>query len=176
MFFVSQHFGGRRACQSSGIRIKKIDKQVNYSHEPAKTKQQVGQCIVGALLVHGQATGKHRLTKFTTARTWGKPPPSPLQYTLCLATGPAPKYHFVPRLPSGSLEILKIGILTILETHNLVFRPLIEMKFKAKLQPLSKAFQRYVACHLHTRKSGQFPTFNGQKSNWQFDFWPFFWP
>ncbi len=28
--------------------------------------------------MHGQATGKHGLTRFTTAKTWGKPPPSPL--------------------------------------------------------------------------------------------------
>jgi hypothetical protein len=28
------------------------DEWVNYSHKPAKTKQQVGWCVVGALLVH----------------------------------------------------------------------------------------------------------------------------
>jgi hypothetical protein len=32
---------------------KKSDKQFNYSHGPAQTKQQVGQCRIGALLVHG---------------------------------------------------------------------------------------------------------------------------
>jgi hypothetical protein len=39
------------------------------------------------------------------ARTWEKPPPSPLEYTLCLATGPAPKCHFVLGLTNGSPEI-----------------------------------------------------------------------
>jgi hypothetical protein len=54
------------------------DKQINYSHGPAQIKQQVGLCIVGAFLMHGQTTGKHKLTKFTMAQTWGQPPPSPL--------------------------------------------------------------------------------------------------
>jgi hypothetical protein len=34
------------------------DKQVDYSHGLAQTKQQVGKCVVGAFLVHGRATGK----------------------------------------------------------------------------------------------------------------------
>jgi hypothetical protein len=37
-----QHFKGRGARWSSGMRIRKINKQVNYSHGPAQTKQQVG--------------------------------------------------------------------------------------------------------------------------------------
>jgi len=37
-----EHFGGKGACWSSGIGIRKSDKQVNYSHGPSKTKQQVG--------------------------------------------------------------------------------------------------------------------------------------
>jgi len=35
------------------------------------------------------------------------------------------------------------------------------MRSEAKLYPLSRAFQQYVARHLHTRKSGWFPTFSG---------------
>jgi hypothetical protein len=31
-----------------------------------------------SILVHKQAAGKHRLTRLTTAWTWGKPPPSSL--------------------------------------------------------------------------------------------------
>jgi hypothetical protein len=37
-FPSSQHFGGRRACWSSGMGIRKNDKQVNYSHRLAQTK------------------------------------------------------------------------------------------------------------------------------------------
>jgi len=57
---------------------RKRDKQFNYSHAPTQTKQQVGKCIVGTFLVHGQTTSDHGLTKLTMAQTWGKPPPSPL--------------------------------------------------------------------------------------------------
>jgi hypothetical protein len=57
--------------------IRKIDKQVNYSHGPTQTKQQVDSCVVGTPLVHGRATSKHGLIRFNTAQTWGKPPPSP---------------------------------------------------------------------------------------------------
>ncbi len=104
-FLSSQHFRGKEVCQNFGRGTNTIDKQVNYSHGPPQTKQQVGQCIAKTLLVHEQATNKHELTKFTTAWTWGKPPPYPLQYFLCLAIGLAPKCHFVPRLPSWSPEI-----------------------------------------------------------------------
>jgi hypothetical protein len=54
------------------------NKQFNYSCGPAQTKQQVGYYKVGAFLVHGQTTGKHRLKRLTIAQTRGKPPPSPL--------------------------------------------------------------------------------------------------
>jgi len=37
-----QHFGGRGACWSSKMGTKKNGKQVNYSHELAQIKQQVG--------------------------------------------------------------------------------------------------------------------------------------
>jgi len=58
--------------------IKKNDKQSLIHMDLHKTKQQVGECIVGALLVLGRTTGKLGLTRLTTARTWGKPSPSPL--------------------------------------------------------------------------------------------------
>ncbi len=51
-----------------------------------------------SISVHGRATGKHGLTRLTMAQTWGKPPPSPFKYTMCLATGLVPKCHFVPKL------------------------------------------------------------------------------
>ncbi len=106
----------------------------------------------------------------------GKPSASPLQYTLCLATGPAPKCHFVPGLPSGSPEIPKIGTFASLKAHNFVCKPPIEARYEAKLQPFSRAFQQYVTRHLHGRESGQFLIFSGRESNCQFDSQPFFWP
>jgi hypothetical protein len=52
--------------------------------------------------------------------------------------------------------------------HWKVFRTCLKwahmMMFEEKLQPSSRTFQRYVARHLHARKSRRSPTFN--------DFWP----
>ncbi len=38
--------------------------------------------------------------------------------------------------------------------HNFVCKPSIKMRFKAKLQPSSRAFQWYVVCHLHAKEIG----------------------
>jgi hypothetical protein len=86
--------------------------------------------------------------------------------------GPAPKCHFVLGFPSWSTEIPEIETLTTLGAYNFACKPLIEVRSKEKLYPLLRAFQWRVACHLHTRKSGRFITFNGQESNCQFDSQP----
>ncbi len=65
------------------------------------------------------------------------------------------KTHHSPLTP----EIPKVETLATLGAYNLVYKPLIEMRFKAKLQPSLKAFQQYVARHRHARKSGRFPAF-----------------
>jgi hypothetical protein len=57
----------------------------------------------------------------------------PLIVIMCLAMGLASKCHFVLGLPSGSLEIHKVGTLATLGAHNFVCRPPIEMRSKAKL-------------------------------------------
>ncbi len=126
-------------------------------------------------LVHEQAISKHGFTRLTTTQTWGKPSPSPLQYILCLTTKLAPKCHFVSGLPSGSLEIPKVGILATLGAHNFVCRPSMEMRFETKLQPSLGAFQQYVAHHLYTRKSGDSRIVVVGNQIVNFDFWPFFW-
>jgi hypothetical protein len=64
-----------------------------------------------------------------------------------------------PGLPSASLEIAPAGTLATLEPHNFVSKPWIEVRSKAKLYLSSRSFQRYVAHHLQTSKSGQFLTF-----------------
>ncbi len=91
-------------------------------------------------LVHKQTTGKHELTRLTTAQTWGKPPPFPLKYILCMAMGLAPKCHFVPGLSFGGPKNHTVGTLTTLGAHNFAHRPPIEMRSKAKLYPLSRSF------------------------------------
>ncbi len=131
----------------------------------------------GARTNHGQT----QIHKTHHDLDLGKPPPSPLQYTLCLAIGLALKCHFVPRLPSGSPKIpivrsTQVAGVPTLGAHNFVCKPPIKIRSEENLYPSSRAFQYYVARHMHVRKSGRFSTFSGQESNCQFDSQPFFWP
>ncbi len=122
----------------------------NYSHGLSQNQHKV----VSAQLEHFWCENEPRAfghTKLTTSRTWGKPPPSPLYYTLRLSTGVTSKWLFVPRLPLGSSKIPTTKTPTTLGAHNFLCRPLIAMRSKAKLQPLSRSFQQYVARWLHTR-------------------------
>jgi hypothetical protein len=73
-----QHSESKRACWSSGMGTRTNDKEVNYSHGFAQTKQQVGSCVVEALLVHKQTINIHRFTRLTTTRIERKSSPSPL--------------------------------------------------------------------------------------------------
>jgi hypothetical protein len=52
---------------------------------------------------------------------------------MCLSMRLALECHFVLGLPSGSLEIPKIGIPTTLDIDNFVYRRPIKVKSKAKL-------------------------------------------
>ncbi len=165
-----QHFGCKGACWSSGIGITKNDKQINYSHGLAQTKQQVGQCIVGAFLVYRLTTGKHGFKKLTTTRIWGRNH-LPLYSILCAQ--PQDQHPNVILSWDESLKILKIETPTTLDTHKFVCKPPIEVSIKAKLQSSLRAFQQYVARHLHALKSRRFPTFSDRKSNWKFHSPPF---
>ncbi len=170
----SQHFRGVEGHDGTlGWNQEELT-SFNYSHKPAQNQPQGGQCIVGALLVLKRAMGNLGLTRLTMTRTWGKPPPSPLQYTLRLSMGATSKWLFVSGFPNGSPEIPIVETLTTLGVHNFMCRSPIVIRSKENLQPLSRAFQRYVARHLHTRKLGRFPNFSGWESNCQFDSWPFF--
>jgi hypothetical protein len=90
--------------------------------------------------------------------------------------GGASKCHFVLKLQVGSPKIPKISPPTTLEAHNFFCKPLIKVTSKPKLYPSSRAFQQYVACHLHPNKLGRFSTFSGEHLNWHFYSRPFFWP
>jgi hypothetical protein len=52
-----------------------------------------------------------RFTRLTTVRTWTKPPPSPLYYTLCLSTRPISKWFFVLGLQMGVPKFPKLRLL-----------------------------------------------------------------
>ncbi len=82
-----------------------------------------------------------------------------------------------PRTPkSGVPKFPKLGFPPLLKPITSCVYFQLRRGLKTTLHPLSKSFQKYVACHLYTHNLGRFPTFNGWESNWHFDFWPFFWP
>jgi hypothetical protein len=78
---------------------KKIDKQLNYSHGLAQTKQQVGQCIIEAFLMHGRVTNKHKLARPTTVPNLGEANTFPLILYSVLKHGTNIQMSFCPRTP-----------------------------------------------------------------------------
>jgi hypothetical protein len=56
-----------------------------------------------------QATGNSRLIRLTTARTRGKPPPSPILYSLRYSVAPTFEWLLVPGLPR-STETILVGL------------------------------------------------------------------
>ncbi len=63
-----------------------------------------------------------------------------------------------------------------LDAHNSQLQSLIVTRFKPKLYPSSRSFQRHVALSNRMSKRGRFSTFSGWGSNCQFDSRPFFCP
>ncbi len=82
-----------------------------------------------APLVLGQATSDSGLTRLITARTRGKPPPSPIQYSLRLSVAPTSEWLFIPRPLRGGFEIVSVWTPATLRGYNSLFRPLIRMRF-----------------------------------------------
>ncbi len=116
----------------------------NYSHKLAQHQHKV----VSAQLEHlwcQEETHVTQIHKTHHGPDLGKTPPSPLQYIMQLSMVATSKWLFVPRFPSGSLEIFVARIPTTLGAHNFTCRPSITMRSQAKLYPLLRAFQRYVA-------------------------------
>ncbi len=160
---------GRGACWSSGMGLGRVDKLHSLTRACTKPTQG-GQCVVGALSVLGRATGNTDTQDSPRLGLGGSHHLPPYSILCTSPWGPHPNGFSLSGLPSGSLEIAPTRTFTTLEPHNFARRARIEVRSQAKLQLSSRAFQRYVARCLQTRKSGRFPTFLGQKSNWQFDY------
>ncbi len=63
----------------------------------------------------------------------GEATPSPIQYSLCLPTGPTSEWLFVPGLSKRSPEIVPVWTLGTLGAHNSQFIPPIGMRTEVKL-------------------------------------------
>jgi len=113
--------------------IRKIDKQFTHSHGPAHN--QITSCLVhswntfSARMSHEQVQihNTHHGSNLGEATTF------PLIIYFVVGHMTNTKCHFVPGLPSGSLEIPTIGSPTNLEAHNFACRPSIGMRSKTKL-------------------------------------------
>jgi hypothetical protein len=147
-------------------------KSINYSHEPTQTKEQVGWCIVWALLVHGWSMGKHRLTRLTRTQTWGKPPPSPLYYTLCLVMGPAPKCHFVSGVPKFS----KLGLPQLWGPVTLCADLWLKWGLKQSCNPCQELFNNILHTTWTQGNRGNFRILVVAKQIANLTLIPFFWP
>ncbi len=141
-----------------------------------KTNQQVNQFTFGNTLGVETSHGQHGFTGLITTWVQEKPPPSPIQYSLCYSAVPTFKWHFFPRLLRRNAEIVLVWTPKNLSAHIFQFKPPIAMKSQANLQLSSRAFQRCVALYLHAPGSSRFPTFSGRESKCQFDSQPFFCP
>ncbi len=133
VLFGSQHFEDKKVCCNSRIGTRMNNKQINYSHRLARTKQPIDSCVAWTSLVHEWTTCKHELTRLTTTQTWGKPPPSPLILYYVHGHETNTQMSFCPGTPKWESHIPKIGTFTTLGTHNFVWKPSIEVKFKAEL-------------------------------------------
>jgi hypothetical protein len=125
---VCSTLGGKRACCSSGIGLRRM---INtYSFTWTYTKQPTSWLMhcwntFDAKMSHGQ-TRTHKthhgpdLGEVTT-------------FPLIVYFVPLHEAHIQMAFCPGTPEITKVGTPTILRSHNFVCRPLIEMKYKAKL-------------------------------------------
>ncbi len=159
--------------------FEKVDKLHSLTQACTQPTQS-DQCIVGASLVLGRTMNNMDTLNSPRPGLEGSHHLPPCSILCGWPWSLHPNGFSFPRLPSGSPKIAPVRTPTTLEPHNFASRPWIVMQYKAKLQLSSRASQQYVARPLQPSKSGQFPTFSSQESNyqsnWQFDSRPFFWP
>jgi hypothetical protein len=94
-FLSSQHFEGYRGVLELRDGIKK-NWQASLTHIGLHTTYIKWLVHSWSTLGARKSHGQHGHTRLTMARTWGKPLPSPLEYTLHLSTGPSSKWLFSP--------------------------------------------------------------------------------
>ncbi len=157
----SQHFEGRGACWNFKMGLGRM----TSTYSLIRTCTKPNNKLISAQLERFWCQDKPWANLNSKDSPWpelGESHHLPLYSILCVS----PQGPHSNNILSWDSKIAKIEISATLGPHNFACRPLIEMRFDAKLQPLSRAFQRYVAHHLHVRKSCQFLTFSGQESNY----------
>jgi hypothetical protein len=89
--------------------------------------------IVNQRWKHGRAMGKHRLTRFMMARTWGSHHLPPFNIFCAWPHGLHPNVILFWDSQVGNLKIPEIGTPLTLEAHNFFHKPLIMVRLKEKL-------------------------------------------
>jgi hypothetical protein len=74
------------------------------------TNHKLVNSLSRAPLVLRRATGNFGLTRFTTAQTRGKPPPSPIQYSLHYSATLTSKWHFSRNSQGGIPKLSQFGL------------------------------------------------------------------
>ncbi len=155
-----QHFGVRRTCWSSGMRLGRMTS--NQSLTWTCTNQTT------SWLVHSWNTSdvgtSHEQTwihKTHHGPNLGEATTFPLIVYFVLSHGTSTQMTFCPGTPKFS----QFKFSRLWGPHNFACRLLIKIRSKTKLFLSSRAFQWYVACHLHASKLGQYLTFSGWESN-----------
>jgi hypothetical protein len=82
----------------------------------------------------------------------------------------------IPGTPEMESRNCPDGTFETLNRRNSRLRSWIVTRFKPKLYPSSRSFQRHVARSNQTSGGGRFLTFSGRESNCQFDSRPLFCP
>ncbi len=148
--------------------LRKVDKLHSFTRACTQPTQG-GQCIVETPLVLGRTMGNTNTRDSPRPGLGGSHHLPPYSIFCTSPRGLHLNGFSLPGLPNGSPKIAPVRTPATLEPHNFASRPWIKVRSKEKLQLSSRSFQRYVAHCLHTNKSGRFPTFFGQESNWQFN-------
>jgi hypothetical protein len=126
----SQHFGGRGACWSSGMGTKKSDK-----HKLLTCTTQTTSCLVCSLSAFGVRTSHEqtRTHKIQHGLDLGEAITFPLIVYFVLGNRTSTQMSFFLETPKWESRNSKIETPTTLRGHNIVYRPLIEMRFEEEL-------------------------------------------
>ncbi len=103
------------------------DKLFNHSFGFASNQPQVGQFTFWNTFGARTSHDDFGLTRFTTARTRRKAPPSPIKYSRYSAA-PTSEWHFFPGLPRRSPETVMVWTPGTLATHNSLLKLPIGMR------------------------------------------------
>jgi len=110
--------GVRGACWKLRDRLRRGTNLLNYTVLHPNPTNKLVRTHSAPFLVLGQATGYLGLIWLTTTQTRGKPPPSPIYYSMHLSAALASKWLFFPGLPKWSPETIPIWTPGTLGAHN----------------------------------------------------------